>query len=53
MLTGQLELFTNETTEKNLSDKEFVAEIEKFQEFGKETQSITFPDPAIAHTSLY
>jgi hypothetical protein len=43
MLAGQLELFDNDETVKNLSDKEFIADIEKFNEFGKETQCLPFP----------
>ena len=48
MLAGQLELFSNETAAKNVSDQEFAAAIEQFHEFDKQTQIITFPDPAVA-----
>jgi DNA methylase len=47
MLAGQLELFNNDETRKNLSDKEFIAEIEKFREFGQVTQCLTFPSTDI------
>ena len=50
MLAGQLELFTNDETGKNLSDKEFIAEIERFQEFGKKDSN---PSPIPIQQSIY
>jgi len=47
MSASQLNLFSSESEAQNLSDVEFFSEIEKFQEFGKETIVTAFPDPVI------
>jgi hypothetical protein len=47
MSASQLNLFSSESETQNLSDVEFFSEIEKFQEFGKETIVTAFPDPVI------
>ena len=49
MTTPQLDLFTHETPpQRPLNAKEFAAEIQAFADFGKETQILDFPDPAIS-----
>ena len=47
MSDSQLNLFSSESEAQNLSEVEFFSEIEKFQEFGKETIVTAFPDPVI------
>ena len=49
MTTPQLELFSHEPPRlRPLSVKEFAAEIQAFADFGKETNILDFPDPAIS-----
>ena len=49
MATPQLDLFTHETPpQRPLSVKEFANDIQAFADFGKETQILDFPDPAIS-----
>ena len=49
MTTPQLDLFTHETPpQRPLNAKEFADEIQAFADFGKETQILDFPDPAIS-----
>ena len=49
MTTPQLDLFTHETPpQRPLNAKEFAAEIQAFADFGKKTNILDFPDPAIS-----
>ena len=49
MTTPQLELFTPEPPpQRPLNASEFAAEIQAFADFGKETQILDFPDPAVS-----
>jgi hypothetical protein len=48
MSANQLEQFSDESRKQQCSDAEFIAEVECFQEFGKQTECLTFPDPAVA-----
>ena len=49
MTTPQLELFPREPPRSRpLNAKEFAAEIQAFADFGKETNILDFPDPAIS-----
>jgi DNA methylase len=47
MSASQPKLFIKDDSGENLSDKDFIAAIEQFCEFGKQTQLLTFPDPAV------
>lgn len=49
MLTHQLELFAKESQRQQpLSVEEFASDVEAFNEFGKETKILEFPDPNIS-----